>query len=363
MRIPLSNVNLSELEEYYVLDAVRTGWISGTGNYVTKFEDALAEKVDRRYAIAVSNGTVALELALLALGIGPGDEVICPALTFAAPVAMVKKIGAKPVLVDIDPISWTLDIDEVQAALSRRTQAIIAVDLLGHPANYWALEHAAPGIPIIEDAAQAHGAIYNSKPVGSLGHISTFSFMANKPVTCGEGGAVLTDDYDLAQRLRLIANHGMTSVKPYWHEVVGSNYRMTNLQAAIGLGQVQRWDELVKARKIVAEEYNRLLQVRLFDINFRPVEDYAYESTWLYVLRHSERERIINHLRSTGIDARPIWTAIPDNPAYQSSLPFPVARRIANEAFWLPTWAGMPEGAIKEVADAVLEVIAETVTA
>lgn len=349
MRIPLSNINIGELEKTYVNDALDTGWISGTGSYVTRFENALGEKVGRQYAVAVTNGTVALELVLRALDIGPGHEVIVPALTFVSPAAAVRSVGAKPVLVDVDPVSWTLDIAEVEAALTRRTQAIIAVDLLGHPANYDALYEVAPGITIIEDAAQAHDAFYKNKPVGSLGDVSTFSFHANKSVTCGEGGAVLTDDYDLAERLRLIANHGMTPQRRYWHEVVGTNHRMTNLTAAIGLAQVERWDELTHARREVGYMYDRLLGSRQ-----RPVADYALASTCLYVMCSPQRQVIMDHLRSKGIDTRPIWTAICDLPPYHSNLPFPVARRIANEAFLLPTWAGMPVETIKEVAEAIL---------
>lgn len=356
MRIPLSNVNLTHLERGYVLDALDTNWISGTGGYVTRFEDGLAYTLDRRYALAVSNGTVALELVLRALGIGPGDEVIVPAFTFVAPVAAVRSVGAIPVLVDIDPISWTLDVREVESALTRRTQAIIAVDLLGHPADYDRLYETAPDIPIIEDAAQAHGALYKGSPVGSLGDVSTFSFHSNKGITTGEGGAVLTNDHDLAQRLRLIANHGMTSACPYWHEVVGTNYRMPNLSAAIGLAQVQRWNELIQARREIVDLYDQYLGSKQ-----RPVADYAVCTPCLYAMCHSERETIIHHLRSKGIDARPIWTAIPDLPPYKSNLPFPIARQIANEAFLLPTWALMPEETIKEVAEAVLEAVSQTV--
>lgn len=356
MRIPASNINITELEKSYVRDALESGWISGIGGYVTRFEDALAKQVQRKHAIAVSNGTVALELALKGLGIRPGDEVIVPALTFVAPAAAVRNVGATPILVDVSRHSWTLDPEKVKEAITRRTQAIIAVDLLGSPADYDALRSVASDIPIIEDAAQAHGAVYKGKAVGSLGDISTFSFFANKSVSCGEAGAVLTDDSALAEKMRLIAGHGMSPNRIYWHEIVGSNYRLSNLPAAVGLGQVERWNELTQARRDVGYAYDTLLKGA---IAHRPICDYALESTWLYCVASPQREMILDHIRAKGIDARPIWTAIPDLPPYRSSEPFPVARKIAAEAFTLPTWAGMPKALIEEVAEAVLEAVNE----
>jgi perosamine synthetase len=354
MRIPLSNINLSDLEKGYVNDALNTGWISGTGNYVTRFEEALARQVQRKHAIAVSNGTVALELALKALDIRPGDEVIVPALTFVAPAAAVRNVGATPVLVDIDPISWTISPLAVAQHMSSATKAIIAVDLLGHPADYDALLSVAPHIPVIEDAAQAHGALYKGRPVGSLGTISTFSFHSNKGITCGEGGAALTNNHYLAERMRLIANHGMTSAQPYYHEVVGSNYRMTNLAAAIGLGQVERWEELTSARQQVAETYDRLLQPinqEFTKVRRRTVSSWATESCWLYCIDVPEREFILGSLRSVGIDARALWTALPNLPLYKNNARglCSTARSRAASCIWLPTWAGMHEDRVEDV--------------
>lgn len=351
MRIPLSSVCLSQREINYAQEAIETGWISGAGSYVTRFEAALAQRIGRKHVIAVANGTLALELALLAQGIGPDDEVIVPALTFAAPAAAVRTVGAKPIFADITEESWTINPDEVRRLITDRTKAVIAVDLLGHPCDFDALSHLA--IPIIEDAAQAHGALFRGRQVGGFGLISTFSFHANKAITTGEGGCVATDDDSLAASMRLIANHGMTTSRPYWHPVVGHNFRMTNVTAAIGLGQVERWDEMIGARNRVAELYDNLLGDV---VTRRPVASWATEACWLYTMLTSDREPFVSHLRDQGIDARAIWTALPDLPIYSESLrgDYNVARRIANTAVWLPTWSHMPEETITLVAKALL---------
>jgi perosamine synthetase len=347
--IPLSQPHLTSLEGNYLWDAWESGWISGTGEYITKFEKALAKRVNRGYCIAVSNGTVALELALQALGIGAGDEVIVPALTFVAPAAAVKAVGATPVFADIHLDHWTLDPKQVEAQITPHTKAVIAVDVLGHPCDYHKLIGlcSTRGITVIEDAAEAHGAAYKGDPVGCFGMITTFSMHANKAVSAGELGAVLTDNAKLADKMRLIANHGMTKERPYWHEVVGHNYRTNNLTAAVGLGQVQRWDELTEARREVAAWYDA--QMEWLDIEARPVAKWATESTWLYTLAHPERDRIVDMLRAADIDARAIWTALPDLPPYQDGVrgEYPVARRIAAHAFWLPTFYGLRKKDVK----------------
>lgn len=373
MKIPLSNVHLTPAAYQNVYDALARNWISGTGDYVTQFERALAVQVSRQHAIAVSNGTVALEVALKALGIGPGDEVIVPALTFVAPAAAVRSVGAKPILVDVTEESWTLDCEKLQQHLTLATAAVIAVDLLGHPADYEWLKIAMllpydVEIPIIEDAAEAHGAIYFRdirRIVGSIGRVSTFSFHANKTITTGEGGAITTDLPGLAARIRLIANHGMTHERPYYHEVVGTNARMTNLTAAIGTAQVAAWDDLVMMRNQVARKYDERL-VDLFDnteLYRRPVASWATEACWLYTVAHPNREPIINALRAKGIDSRAIWPALCDLQLYRESCrgDYPVARKISREAFWLPTWAGMPDSDIDFICEVLYEAIQQPI--
>ena len=360
MRIPISQPNLSDLERQYVQEAVQSGWVSSLGPFTPRFEDLLAAKVHRQHAQACTNGTVALELALRASDIGSGDEVLLPALTFVAPAAVVRQVGAVPVLVDVTADSWTIDPECLLAAITPRTTAVIAVDLLGHPYDWWHIKDslAARNILLIEDAAQAHGAQHQyGYACGQLGDVSTFSFYGNKSITTGEGGAVLTDDPRLAAKLRLIANHGMTPQRLYWHEVVGMNGRMTNVTAALGVAQMERWDDLTAARKRVADQYDARLQP-LFEagvLQRRPVAHWARESCWLYTVASPNRALFLDALRKAGIDARAIWTALPDNPAYVAydSGNYPVARQVAAEAFQLPTWAGMPEEMIDEISEVI----------
>ena len=353
--IPLSSVNIGERERSYVHGALAEGWISGTGRYVTMFENRFSTKVQRRHAVAVANGTLALELALRALGIGPGDEVIVPALTFAAPAMSALAVGATPVPVDVTPESWTISPAATAAAIGPATRAIIAVDVLGHPADYDALQEL--GVTIVEDAAEAHGAEYKGRPVGSFGAISTFSFHANKTIATGEGGCACTDSATLAERMRVIAHHGMRPDRPYVHEVVGRNFRMTSLTAALGLGQLDRWDELVGARNSVSRRYEELLDgVACWP---RPVAPWARYACWLHTVVVDERQHVVEYLRAHGIDARGIWAALGDQPIVPgSSEGHPMARWLAARALWLPTYATMTEVELRAVATTLSEALA-----
>lgn len=355
--IPLSSVSIGPEEIKNVTEAIQTGWISSTGKYVADFEKALAVIIRRQHALAVTNGTVALEVVLRAMGIGPGDEVIVPALTFVAPAAAVATVGALPVLAEVTEESWTLDVQDVSRQITPRTKAIIAVDLLGHPCDYDALQSVAGAIPIIEDAAQAHGASYKGKPVGSFGLASTFSFHANKAIATGEGGAVLSDSKELMELLWLYANHGMTKEKPYYHEIVGHNFRMTNLTAAIGFGQLHRWDELTFARNRIAALYDKYLK-DVKNIYRRPVTGWAGESCWLYAVGISggKKESVLKAFREEKIDSRAIWTALPDLPIYAKGVKgnYPTARRLSSEVIWLPTSAVMTNEQVERVSETLI---------
>jgi perosamine synthetase len=349
-RIPLSAVAIGAPERAYVNAALDAGWISGTGPFVREFERRLAERIGRAHVIAVATGTLALELVLRALDIGVGDEVIVPALTFAAPASSVLAVGATPVLVDITPSSWTISPAGVAERLSARTRAIIAVDAFGHPADYDGLDGF--GLPVIEDAAEAHGAWYKGRPTGSLGHVSIFSFHANKAIATGEGGCVATDEAELAERMRIIANHGMRPENPYVHEVVGRNYRMTNLSAAVGLGQLDRWDELIASRNQVSRTYDRLLAGTACES--RPVAEWASYACWLHTVTAPNRSTVLAYLREHGVDARAIWPPLSVQPVFGPvGHRFPVAEAIASRAFWLPTHAEMTSDDIEFVAGAL----------
>ncbi|MFC8532450.1 DegT/DnrJ/EryC1/StrS family aminotransferase [Streptomyces sp. NPDC057249] len=356
VKVPLARPNLSALERSYVQQALEDGWISGTGGIVSRFEEGLSTRVGRRHTIAVANGTLALELALRALGVGPGDEVIVPAFTFAAPATTVLAVGAVPVLVDIDPETWTISPQAVRAALTGRTKAVIAVDVLGHPADYDALRDI--GVPVIQDAAEAHGARYKGSLVGGQGDASVFSFHANKAITTGEGGSVGTDSDELLSVMRLLANHGMTPKKPYVHEVVGRNFRMTSLTASLGLGQLDRWDELIGARRDVARRYTERIDASVYAP--RPTASWAEYSCWLHTVTTTAERRpaVLDHLRSRGVDARAVWPPLHEQPVLAPyTADCPVAQEIASRAFWLPTYAGMPDTDIDLVADALAEAV------
>jgi perosamine synthetase len=350
-KIPLSSVCLSELERRYVLEALDEGMISSSGPHVKRFEDLICRRVGVEHAIATASGTSALELLLRAMDIGLKDEVIVPALTFASPGLAVALVGATPVFADVTSETWTLDPGKVAELLTARTRAIIAVDVLGHPCDYDKLENL--GVPIIEDAAEAHGATYKGRPAGSCGIASIFSFHANKTITSGEGGCVLTNDKHLAARVRKLNSFGMDVDCRYWHTEIGSNHRMANLVAAVALGQLERWDDLVAARRRVAESYDCALQS--LPLQRRPVAEWAGESVWLYTVATERRASVLASCSRNGVDARPLWPSLPKNPVFAEFVraECPRAEAISSSALWLPTWSGMPQESIDAVASAV----------
>lgn len=351
-KIPLSSICLSEIERRYVLEALDENMISSSGPHVKRFEDLISLRTGTEHAIATASGTSALELLLRAMDIGPNDEVIVPALTFASPALAVACVGAKPIFTDVTVETWTLDPVKVAKKITARTKAIIAVDVLGHPCDYDELTKF--GVPIIEDAAEAHGATYKGRPVGSLGNAAIFSFHANKAITCGEGGCVVTNDRNLAEAVRCLNSFGMDPCNRYWHTKIGSNHKMSNLVAAIALGQMERWEYLIAARRRVAESYDSALQ--LFPIQRRPVAAWAGESVWLYTIATEKRSSVLDACSRNGIDARAIWPVLPKNPVFSGfSMECPQAEIIASSALWLPTWACMPLEYIDAVARAIAE--------
>ncbi|KUO10634.1 hypothetical protein AQJ58_16855 [Streptomyces sp. DSM 15324] len=348
----MSRPTLGDQESENVRDAMAWGWISGTGSYVSAFERSLEQRIGRAFATVVSSGTTALEIALSALGVGPGDEVLVPALTFAAPAAAVLTVGAVPVLCDIDAETWTIDVEAARALRTPRTKAIITVDLMGHPCDYERL--AELEISMVEDAAQAHGARTGKGPAGSFGVASIFSFHVNKAITSGEGGAVLTDDEELAEKVRLLAHHGMSPHHRYHHTVAGRNGRMTNLSAAIGTAQMARWDELVAGRREAA----RLYDARLNGLGFspRPQRTGVLPSCWLYCVTSPERDAVVKRARHRGVDARAIWPALSDLPLYRpyARLPCPQASKVSRTALWLPTWSHLTPEDVEAVTEVMV---------
>ena len=322
-RIPLAVPDLSGNEERYVLDAVRSSWISSTGPYVTRFEREFAAMCGTRAAIAVCNGTAALHVALLALDLKPGDEVLVPSLTFVSAANSVRYCGAQPVFVDVDPATWCLDPARLAAAATPRTRGIVVVHLYGHPADMDAIRAFADarGLWVVEDAAEAHGARYKGKPVGGLGRIGTFSFYGNKIFTSGEGGAVTLDDPALERRARILRGQGMDPDRRYWFPVVGYNYRLTNVACALLCAQLERREAILARRRAICAAYRRKLE-GVPGVGFQPVAPWAEPAPWLFSITVDAeafgrtRDELMAALAAEGIETRPFFIPMHQLPPY-----------------------------------------------
>ena len=364
--IPVAAPDLNGNEKAYVLECLESTWISSSGKYLDRFEASFAEFCGVRHAVACSNGTTALHLALAALGVGPGDEVIVPTLTFVATANTVTYCGARPVFVDAEPDTWTIDPAAIEAKITPRTKGIIVVHLFGHPAdmdpiNAIARRH---GLFVMEDAAQAHGAEGRGRRAGSLGDIATFSFFGNKIVTTGEGGMVVTDDDATAGRMRLLRTHGMDPTRRYWHPVIGYNYRMTNIAAAIGLAQLERVHWQLERRQELAAWYREELG-SVGVLTCQAEKAWARHVWWMFSVLVSEgtadRDGVIDAMRRRGIETRPIVHPLHTLPPYLDAnvgQPFPVAEATARCGINLPTWAGLTRDQVRFVCDALLECVA-----
>lgn len=357
MRYPVAAPDLLGNERKYVLDCLNTSWISSNGSYVTDFEHAMATYTHTAHGVAACNGTAALHLALLALDLKPGDEVIVPTLTFVATANAVTYCGATPVFADCDPDTWCLDPASVARLLSPRTRGIIAVHLYGHPCDMNALTALADAhnLWVVEDAAEALGAEYRGRPVGNFGAAAAFSFFGNKTITTGEGGMVVTQSTELAERMRLFRGQGMDTDQRYWHSVVGYNYRMTNISAAIGKAQMERVDHLLGRRREVARGYwQRLCAVSTLTL---PVERRdSQHGWWMYSLlldREERRAPLIAALAERGIETRPFFYPIHRFPMYahhRSDNGCPVACATSARGLTLPTATYLQEADVDFIA-------------
>lgn len=323
--IPISNIVLMNNEEKYVVDAVRSSWISSLGKYVNDFEYNYAAYIAVKHAVSVSNGTVALHLALKVLNIGPGDEVIVPSLTFAASVNAILHAGAIPVLVDSYNDHWNMDPEQVARAVTPATKAIMPVHLYGHPCDMKSILAIAKQheLFVIEDAAEAHGAECMGKKVGSLGHIGCFSFYANKVITTGEGGMCVTNDASLNDRLRKLRDHGMSKQKRYWHEEVGFNYRLTNLNAAIGVAQLEQIDANLLRRSTIASQYEKGIR-NIKGLFTFPDSPFGKKIDWLFCLFVNDeypfdRNSLLAKLKEYNVDARPTFYPVHMMPPYKDA--------------------------------------------
>jgi perosamine synthetase len=361
-RLPVAEPSLGENELAYVTDCIVTNWISSTGKYVTQFEEMFAKFCGTKYAIATSNGTTALHLALLAFDIKAGDEVLVPSLTFIATANAVTYTGAKPVFIDSETKTWNMDPALLEKAITPKTKAIIPVHLYGHPAEMDAIMAIARKhkLAVIEDAAEAHGAEHKNRRVGGIGDIGVFSFYGNKIITTGEGGMITTNDAKLVEKIRLLRDHGMTATKRYWHPVVGYNYRLTNIQAAIGVAQVERIDTIIAAKLDVAKRYEQQLK-GIPGIVCPPKEAWAKNVYWLYSILVEEeygmtRDALMQELNGMHIDTRPFFPPVHTQPIYQTSLSLKVAEELANKGLSLPSSASLQSHEVDRVCSAIREI-------
>lgn len=357
--IPVAEPLLNGKELEYVADCIRSGWVSSLGKYIKEFEELFAAFCGTRYAVAVSNGTTALHLALVALGIGPGDEVLVPSLTFIATANAVRYTGATPVFCDSESLTWNIDPADIGHRITSHTKAIIPVHLYGHPADMQPILDLAREFEliVIEDAAEAHGAFYQGQRVGSLGLVNAFSFYGNKIITSGEGGMLTTNDAALDGRLRFLRDHAMSSEKRYWHPEVGYNYRMTNLQAALGVAQMERIEEFIAKKRWIASMYNQCL-AEIPYLALPPEAAWAKSVYWMYSILVKElspvsRDDIRAFLLSQAIDSRPFFYPIHTMPPYYQAESLPVSEQLSRQGINLPSAVTLTEEKLDRVVQAL----------
>jgi perosamine synthetase len=361
--VPVNEPLLHGNEKKYLVECIESGWISSEGPFVQRFEEDMAQRVARKFGIAVCNGSLALDAAVAALRLGPGDEVIMPAFTIISCPAAVIRAGATPVLVDSDPLTWCMDVNQIEAKITRKTRAIMVVHIYGLPVDMDAVIALAErhGLHIIEDAAEAHGLYYKDRPCGSFGSISTFSFYPNKHVTTGEGGMLLTNDPEMAERCRMLRNLFFRPERRFVHDELGWNLRMSNLQAALGVAQLERLDEAVRRKRRMGKRYTEALRetsgVQL------PCErtPYADNIYWVYgvVLNEAigfDASQAMDKLRVRGVGTRPFFWPIHEQPVTQSmglfrNERYPNAERLARRGFYLPSGLALTEEQIDYVID------------
>ncbi len=364
--IPVNEPVLGEREIAYVAECIRTGWVSSAGRFIKEFEDRWAAYCGMRHGVAVSSGTAALHVAIGCVGLKPGDEVIMPTFTIISCALAVVHNGGIPVLVDSDRHTWCMDPSQIEARITPRTRAILPVHIYGHPMDMdpvleLARKHS---LFVVEDAAEAHGAEYKRRRCGGLGDLSCFSFYANKIITTGEGGMVLTNDPDHAERARSLRNLCFQAGRRFYHSELGHNFRLTNLQAALGVAQVERVDELVARKRRIGEAYTERL--RDLEALILPVEeDWAKNVYWMYgtVIREEtglDAVALAGRLRDRGVETRPFFLGMHEQPVFLKrgffqDERYPVAEWLARQGLYLPSGLGLREAEIDAVCRAVRE--------
>lgn len=367
--IPVNEPLLSGNEKKYLNECIETGWISSEGAFVKQFEEKFAQKVNKDFGIAVSSGTAALDIAIKALGIGKEDEVIMPTFTIISCITQIIRSGAKPIFVDSDPVTWNMDVSQIEAKITSKTKAIMIVHIYGLPVDIQLVLDIAKKhkLKIIEDAAQMHGQTYNEKPCGSFGDISTFSFYPNKHITTGEGGMIVTNSEELAEKCKSYRNLCFQPQKRFVHEELGWNYRITNLQAAVGLAQLENLYKHIKRKREIGNLYNELLK-NVANIQL-PLQktNYAENIYWVFgiILKKEIKFDAIDIMKKLGaekIGTRPFFYPMHLQPVFTKKGMFrnekyPVAENMAERGFYIPSGLGITDKQINFVAKTLKSII------
>lgn len=359
---------LSGNEKKYLNECIDTGWISSEGPFVSQLEKLLAHRVQRQFGVAVCNGTVALELAVKALGIGEGDEVILPTFTIISCALAIIRTGAKPVLVDSLPDTWNMDVSQIEAKITPRTKAIMVVHIYGLPVEMEPIIALAKKyhLKIIEDAAEMLGQTYRDQPCGSFGEISTLSFYPNKLVTTGEGGMVLMNDKALEEKSRLLRNLAFLPKQRYYHEELGWNFRMSNLQAAVGVAQFEKYDEFIKKKREIGNLYNQLLaDIEEIELPLSKT-DYAENIYWVYGIVLNKKAPsaldLIHALHKEGVGTRAFFYPMHQQPIFKQmglfeNEAYPIAENLATKGFYIPSGLALTHSQIEFVAQKIKKVL------
>ncbi len=366
--IPVNEPLFDGNEKKYLSQCIDEGWISSEGPFVKEFEEKFSSYLGSRYGIAVCNGTVALETALFAAEITKGDEVIMPTFTIISCAIAALRLGATPVLVDSEPDTWNMDVTQIEGKITKRTKAIMPVHIYGHPVDMGPVMELAEkyDLKVIEDAAEVHGALYKGKKTGSIGDVGSFSFYANKIITTGEGGMVVTDDEEIAERARNYRNLCFKPGRRFYHTELGENFRMTNLQAAVGVAQLEQIDRFIEIKRTNAQKYTEGLKA-VRGIRTPVEKEWAKNVYWMYAVELSEdlgitAEQMAERLAENGIGTRPFFLGLHEQPVFHGMGLFvgehyPVAERIARQGLYLPSGHTLTEEQIESVCEAVRTVI------
>lgn len=362
--IPVAQPVLGKEEEKLVLEGLRSGWVSSSGKFIGEFEASFAKFCDIKYGVTTSNGTTALHLVLEAADIGPGDEVLIPSMTFVATANAVSYTGATPVFIDSEMETWNLNPEKIKEKINSRTRAIIPVHLYGHPANMGIIMSIAKkyNLLVFEDAAEAHGALYKGRKVGSIGDAGCFSFYGNKIITTGEGGMIVTNNKSFAEKIRMLRDHGASKKRKFYHPKLGFNYRMTNLQAALGLAQMSRINEFIERKISIARVYEKFLKPLVPDIVLPPQASWAKNVYWMYSILiekkgKKNRDYVIRELRKKKIDSRPFFFPIHSTPRYNDGEKLSNAEFLGRTGMNLPSSVNLEESKIEYICKKIFEIL------